>query len=187
MYKRKAKTKKIYMDYRTEYYVQLLNTGNYHKALKVALEIFKSDPDAKERIPDAYQKAIFPERFVGLEKNKFVYWALLEKNTNKVVGVTGLYTQNKDKKLCYWLGWFGILPEYQGNGLGLFLFNWTLQEVQRRNKNILRIQTSDLKYTESARQLYKKNQCYQIKRKKEKLKKGRIVYNTILLEKNLIN
>ncbi len=165
-----------------DYSIETLSSSNYHQALKVALEIFKSDPNAKEWIPNAYQKAVFPERYIG-EQNKFAYWVLVDNKTKKIVGVTGLYTKNKDRSFCYWLGWFGIIPEYRRKSIGKYLFDWTLKEVKRRGKTTLRIETSDLMYARAAVNFYLTNDCYSIERKEAKFKK--MTYNQIFFEKKL--
>ena len=172
------------MKFLQKFTVVPLSQSNYQQILSVALTIFKSDPNSKEWIPNAYQKAVFPERYIG-ETNTYAYWALLDNDSNKFVGVTGIYSQNKDRKECFWLGWFGILPEYRGKSLGLSLFQWTEKEVLRRNKRYLRLQTSTLRYASTAVSLYKKQGCSEFKRKAERLN-SRISYESIFMEKRLL-
>jgi GNAT superfamily N-acetyltransferase len=160
-----------------------LSSSNYRQALSVALTIFKSDPNSKEWIPNLYQKAVFPDRYMG-EVNTYVYWILWDNAAKRIIGVTGLYTQNKDKKYCFWLGWLGIVEEYRGRSLGKYLFEWTQQEAMRRNKLYLRLQTSNLHYATTAVALYKKQGCREIKRQQEKLKHSS--YYSIFMEKKLV-
>ena len=171
------------MDIDKHFSVLPLSVSNYHQALSVAMSIFKSDPHSKDWIPDSYQKAVFPERYEG-ETNTYSYWVLFDLSIKKIIGVTGLYTQNKDRKHCFWLGWFGVLEEYRGKSLGKYLFEWTQKEAIKRNKLYLRLQTSDLNYTTTARVLYKKQGCREYSRQQERLNK-RISYSSIFMEKKL--
>jgi GNAT superfamily N-acetyltransferase len=48
---------------------------------------------------------------------------------NKPVGITGIY-RDKTRGKTYWLGWFGILPELQGKGLGSKVLEATIKELK---------------------------------------------------------
>lgn len=158
-------------------------SSTYHKqALETALKIFRYDPSAKENIREAFKKAIYPNQYFDLGKR--IYWLLIEKKTKKIVGTIGLYTQTSNRKEPYWLGWFGILDEYRSLGLGKFMFQWVIGELRRRNKTILRIETSDLHYAQSAVLLYKRFDCKQINRIPQTVKNIR--YNKLIFEKQLV-
>lgn len=160
-----------------------LSLAYHQKALDVALTIFKSDPNAKEDIRHAFKKALYPERYVDIGKR--LHWLLIDRKSKKVVGTVGLYTQTPDRKAPYWLGWFGVLDEYRSLGLGKLMFQWIVDELHRRKKTVLKIETSDLHYAESAVRLYKRFGCKQIKRIPQKTKNG-LVYHTLIFEKQLV-
>lgn len=53
---------------------------------------------------------------------------------NKPIGLSGMY---KDKKTGdYWLGWFGILPEYANRGFGTKLLDATIKELKAIHPNV---------------------------------------------------
>ena len=160
-----------------------LTLTHYQEALDVALAIFKSDSNAKDDIREAFKKALYPERYVDIGKRK--HWLLIDSKNKKVVGTVGLYTQTSDRKAPYWLGWFGVLDTYRSLGLGKYLFQWVLDELHRRKKTVLNIETSDLRYAQSAVALYKRFGCKQIKRLPQTTKQG-FRYHKLIFEKQLM-
>lgn len=158
-------------------------SATYHKqALETALQIFRYDPNAKDDIREAFKKTLYPERYVDIGKR--MHWLLIDRKSKKVVGMVGLYTQTPDRKEPYWLGWFGVLDEYRSLGLGKLMFQWVLDELRRRNKTVLKIETSDLHYAQSAVLLYKKFDCKQIRRISQTVRNIR--YNKLIFEKQLV-
>ncbi len=153
------------------------------EALDVALTIFKSDPNAKEDIREAFNKALYPERYVGIGKR--MHWLLIDRKNKKVAGTIGLYTQTPNRKEPYWLGWFGVLDEHRSLGLGKYLFQWALDELHRRKKTVLKIETSDLRYAQTAVALYKRFGCKQVQRIPQKTKQG-FRYHKLIFEKQLV-
>lgn len=53
---------------------------------------------------------------------------------NKPIGLTGIYKNKKTGD--YWLGWFGILPEYQGSGIGSKVLEATIKELKSIHPNV---------------------------------------------------
>lgn len=61
----------------------------------------------------------------------------------KAIGTTGLYEDEKiSSRGTVWLGWFGILPEYRGKGLGKRVLSDTIAEAAARGYSVFRLYTS---------------------------------------------
>ena len=155
-----------------------LSTSNYKEALDVAFMIFRFDPTAKEDIREAFRKYLYPDRYIN--PGKRTHWLLIHRKTKKIVGTIGVYSYNR--KDPYSLGWFGILDEYRSLGLGKFLFQYVIDELHQRNRFVLRIETTDLHYAQTAVALYKSLGCVEVKRIPQKSPKK---YNKLIFEKRL--
>ena len=68
-------------------------------------------------------------------------WVLVETATDKVVGLTGLYTEEDDTEDTCWLGWFCVDPDYRKLGLGQALLNFSISEAKRMEKTRLKLYT----------------------------------------------
>lgn len=75
-------------------------------------------------------------------KNDRLFWRCwVLKQSNKFVGLTGLYEYIRGIDIV-WLGWFGIMPDERRKGYGEYLLAWTIEEAQRMEKKRLRLYTS---------------------------------------------
>lgn len=157
-----------------------LSTSKYKEALEVAFTVFRFDPTAKEDIREAFRKYLFPDRYV--DPGKRIHWLLVHRKTGKIAGTVGIYTY--DRKEPYSLGWFGVLDEYRSLGLGKFLLQYAIDEVRQRNRFVLRIETTDLHYAQTAVALYKNLGCVELKKIPQTTKKG-LRYNKLIFEKQL--
>jgi GNAT superfamily N-acetyltransferase len=81
------------------------------------------------------------------------YW-LCKNEQDEVVGITGIYSYVEYPDDA-WCGWFGIMPDYQGNGYGMSLFAWTMEEAKKMGFKNFRLYT-DLIDNKTAVNLYKK-------------------------------
>lgn len=74
----------------------------------------------------------------------------------EVVGITGLYTDpNNDFKDEMWLAWFGVLPDKQHKGYGSSILDWSMEEVKKKGKKVLRLYTDRIECA-NAIKLYEK-------------------------------
>jgi|GEM_PF-1620688 len=95
---------------------------------------------------------------INLEESLFLrnsgkwYWVAIDKS-GKLVGVTGLYLDTKDEDVI-WLGWFGVHPEYRRQGMGTFLFEFTIKAAKRREFKTIKIYTSTDKHERAAHRMY---------------------------------
>lgn len=75
---------------------------------------------------------------------------------DKAAGITGLYTEERlGEKNTVWLGWYGVLPEYRGQGLGRQILLDTIAEAKKMNFDTFRLYTS-VKNCADACRLYDK-------------------------------
>jgi ribosomal protein S18 acetylase RimI-like enzyme len=80
------------------------------------------------------------------------YWVARDRHS-RVVGVTGLYLDSKDRKVV-WLGWFGVHPAYRRHGIGSSLLKFTIKEAKKREFKTMKIYTSTDKRETAAHRLY---------------------------------
>lgn len=88
---------------------------------------------------------------------------------NKPFAITGIYTDDiyggagfatSDKLdlsnhyLATRLGWFSVGEQYQGTGVGGFLFDWTEKMAKSRGSKVMAVETDDYKNEETALNLY---------------------------------
>lgn len=63
---------------------------------------------------------------------------------NEAFGITGLYEEERlGEKGTVWLGWYGILKNYRGRGLGKAILLDTIKEAENRKYETLRLYTSE--------------------------------------------
>lgn len=82
------------------------------------------------------------------------YWLAVNKQ-GKILGMTGLYIDNKDEKVV-WLGWFGVHPQHRHQGLGSILLRFSITEAVKRGFSKLKLYTSSDKNELAAHNLYEK-------------------------------
>lgn len=83
------------------------------------------------------------------------YWLAVNKE-GKIVGITGLYDDNKDCNVV-WLGWFGVHMQHRQNGIGSMLLEFSIYEAIEQGFSILKLYSSFDKHERAAHQLYKRH------------------------------
>ncbi|MBI4119120.1 MAG: GNAT family N-acetyltransferase [Parcubacteria group bacterium] len=91
---------------------------------------------------------------------------------DKPFAITGIYTVDiaggagfatseqldlEKHNLATRLGWFAVSPEYQGGGVGGFLFNWVEKMAQARGSKVMVVETDDYENEQAALNLYGKS------------------------------
>ncbi len=82
------------------------------------------------------------------------YWVAKDIKLGKVIGLTGIYTENEDES-C-WLGWFCIDEEYRGRKFGKKLLEFSIEKAKKMEKKSLHVYTYKVKRFEKAIEIYKK-------------------------------
>ncbi len=101
----------------------------------------------------------------------------------KPIGITGLYYQPGDTEEM-WLAWFGVLSEYRNKGYGTAILNWTMEEVLRQGRKVLRLYT-DMIECGDAITLYEKLGFHGEKYSAEELSYDCYIYSKSLMNKEI--
>lgn len=109
-------------------YVEV-DQDNLEIAYEIQKTIWASEPDYQS----FYRKIAYPDIY---EKFFIVYF------DNQPIGITGTYIEDFDSE-SIWLDWYGILPEYRGNGYGKTILLDTICYCQNFNDfSYLRLDTT---------------------------------------------
>ena len=122
--------------------------------LKSNFEITEEVKEADILIfPNSCAYYAYKKKVNGNIQNYFTtYIVYLE---DKPIGVSGLY-ELPEYSDTVWLNWFGLLPQYRKMGYGNKMFEFLIDEARNRNKDFLRLYTSDL-YNNDAINFYIKH------------------------------
>ena len=102
---------------------------------------------SEEENPDLwFQMSLEPEKYSEqMRKNgarDVRYFTVIDRQTNQVIGTTGLYHLNEDPDGTVWLGWYCVDPKFQGKGIGKQILQWTIDKARSEGESILRLYTS---------------------------------------------
>lgn len=93
------------------------------------------------------------------------YWVVIEARSQKVVGISGLYSQKEDKDLAVWGGWTCVHPYYRPYyGIALKLGNFILAKAGATGKRYLRLRSSTHPNEAAANKIYLRKGFRLIKR-----------------------
>ena len=106
------------------------------------------------------------------------YWIVKDKESGKVIGLTGMYTEDEDES-C-WLGWFCIDEDYRGGKFGKKLLEFSIEQAKKMEKKSLHVYTYKAERFERAIALYKK---YDFKEYQEENNSDK---NAICLQKSIV-
>ncbi|WP_026732617.1 GNAT family N-acetyltransferase [Fischerella sp. PCC 9605] len=84
------------------------------------------------------------------------YWVAIDENSNKVIGITGLYCYKRDEAEANWLGWLCVDPLFRGQGIGKKLLEFAINKTKATGKKFLRLYTSTDPNEATAQTLYEK-------------------------------
>jgi GNAT superfamily N-acetyltransferase len=71
------------------------------------------------------------------------FWIAIDRDSERVVGTSGLYMDMHDEREAAWMEWFCVDPAYRGQGIGALLLDKAIAEATARGKTFLRLYTSD--------------------------------------------
>lgn len=127
-----------------------ITADNVDLAIKIQNEIFPDENGAINlicSIDKKLKKKIYGKRW--REKTNFY----ICKVGDVPVGITGIYVYIEYPE-DGWCGWYGILPEFQGQGYGKKLLIWTMGKAKEMGLKNFRLYT-DLKDNKTAVNLYR--------------------------------
>lgn len=103
---------------------------------------------------EKFQKKLVEE--LGEPKTRvLLYWLAVEKDCDRVVGITGIYERVGDPLGLCWLGWYCVDPSYRGQGIGTELLDFTLDWARSQGKKTMMLYTSTDPAESRAHEMYK--------------------------------
>jgi len=96
----------------------------------------------------------------------YQYWVALDEN-DKICGITGIYSVNRDVHDSIWLSWFCVDPEMRKKGIGRLLIEFSINIAKSLGKKYLRLYTSDDPNEKAAQGLYDKYDFKIVSEKKQ--------------------
>ncbi|EKD58488.1 MAG: hypothetical protein ACD_56C00114G0004 [uncultured bacterium] len=125
---------------------------NLDLAIKIQRDVFPKENGALNLKASADKS--FIEHVYGKNYRKSVDFWICKDELGCPVGITGIYAYVEYPNDA-WCGWFGILPEKQGQGYGKRLFQWTMAKAKEMGFINFRLYT-DLEENNVAAELYRK-------------------------------
>ena len=110
-----------------------LSHHNLKEAQAVLQVVFPTEPKAQHY----FALSLEPKK----KGASYFEYAVLEVDC-KVIGTSGLYRERSTPD-DLWLGWYGILPEYRGQGWGSVLLNDSIVLSRNMGAKNLRLWTTD--------------------------------------------
>lgn len=128
------------------------------EAIALVQEIFpyESKDDIRLAIRSSVDAKLAQQRTEKWDCPWNCYW-VIQNDQLEIIGVTGLYELGEDRQVADWVAWFAIRPDARGQGLGKLLLQYTIEQVQNRQKKYLRLYTSSHPNEARANLLYEKN------------------------------
>ena len=110
----------------------------------------------KETLQASLDKHNYQECWKKNELTSIQYFIMLDTTKDKVMGLTGIYSEEEDTSDMCWLGWFCIDKKYRGKGLSKKLLAFSINVAEGLNKKYLHLYTYDSKEYITAMKLYEK-------------------------------
>jgi GNAT superfamily N-acetyltransferase len=104
------------------------------------------------------------------ETNKILEYFLVT-DKRKPAGITGFY-KLKDGSNIFWLGYFGLIPDARGKGLGSRILKETIRLAKKKGAHIFGAWSDN----EQADRFYKENGFMRIKKQKYVIIGGKKIY-----------
>lgn len=136
-----------------------LSEENLEETIRMAHKVFPLDAASDNPPERGFRKSLSNEANIKSWKGPehvlsgLNYWVLLDDETDKVIGVTGLYSF-KENPGEVWLAWYCIDPEVRGKGLGRKLLEWTMAKAKEEGYSVFRLYTSTDPNEAAAQKLY---------------------------------
>lgn len=136
-------------------FIESLSEINFNESLTLRDKLF---PNLNKLEQETLKASIDNSKIKILEElgiTMIKYWIAKDTESNKVLGIVGLYSEIDDIN-DVWLGWYGVSENARGLGIGKELLKFAIKEANTINKNKLKLYTTkDIEY-KAARDLYEK-------------------------------
>lgn len=138
-----------------------LSNENIEETIALANSIFPHDvasnnpPEAglRKSLESVLGQKSWRSSTKGKEFSRLNYWVMLDDETKRVVGFTGLYAF-ADAPHEVWLGWFGLDASTRGKGLGRELLEWTMNTAREEGYTLFKLYTTTDPLETAAQKLY---------------------------------
>jgi GNAT superfamily N-acetyltransferase len=146
-----------------------LNKEKLNESINLLNEIFP-DQDDDENVAVCFNASLDLEKYDTILKKwkipKLEYFIAIDTNNNTVVGSSGIYEMDDDKKSA-WVGWTAVKSDYRKKGIGKKLVLYSINKAKERNYKKMKLHTVDIDYQKNAHKLYESLGFKLIKREKK--------------------
>lgn len=137
-----------------------LSQENLKEASNLVYSVFPDDFNSEDSPYEAYRASLDShehEDFILKHDIDYMqYFVVKNPSTEKIIGVTGWYTQKSDNDDTVWLGWYCLSPLERGKGLGKEILKWTMGKVKEKGYKVMKLYTSTDPNEATAQSLYEK-------------------------------
>ncbi len=131
-------------------YFELLSKDNYEESLDVLNKIFPDDVEIARRHYDEFLDKNNP----AWRDERFWQYYVVKGDDKKIIALTGLYNSYKHEPGDIWLGWYGVLPDYRGKGVGREVLKLTMEKAREMGYKKFKLWTTTDTGEENAQRLY---------------------------------
>ncbi len=162
-----------------------LSQENIEEATALVRFVFPSDSAGPDSPEEAYKASLDKEGhqdFINRHNIKTLeYFVVKNAPSEKIIGVTGWYTEVIGEKDVVWLGWYCLDPKERGKGLGREILEWTMNEVKMKGYKVMKLYTSDDPNEATAQILYEKRGFKLIKEETKEGSAFKVLFRECLL------
>jgi len=137
--------------------IKLLTTDTLNNAIMLRNKVFL---DLKSYEKETLQASLDKSTHEGCWKKNGLksmqYFIMLDTTKDEIIGLTGIYSEERDSDDMCWLGWFCIDKEYRGQGLSKKLLDFSIERAKQLNKKYLHLYTYNSKKYIPAMKLYER-------------------------------
>ncbi len=135
-----------------------LSRQNLKEAIALTERVFPFDLESPEAPSGMYTASLDPNAYrAQLTKagvSSLNYWVVPYEG--KLIAFTGLYQVVGGPEDESWLGWYGVLPDARGHGIGRWLLDWTIRKAKLAGCRTFKLYTSNSPDEATAQKLYEK-------------------------------
>jgi GNAT superfamily N-acetyltransferase len=128
-----------------------MSRENFEEALALGKEIFPYDSELLEQ---NYQLSLDKSDSQWEKYRMLDYYVARDEETGKIVAITGLYNLKNHGEDEVWLGWYGVLPEMRGKGLGKKVLTWSMDKARDLGYKKFRLWTTTFEGEAAAQKLF---------------------------------
>ncbi len=128
-----------------------LSEDNIKEAVDVLHCIFPEDGKEAEK---HYYQSLDPNDPSWKTHLFWRYYVVFDESRNKIIAITGFYNLAEHSQDEVWLGWYGVLPEARGHGVGRKVLEWTIQTAKENGFKKFRLWTTTSPDEAEAQKLY---------------------------------